>query len=75
MIRPERDPHWLLGVEHGRDGVPPYTFEDAENQRRYVEGYGRGRIQREALVAAHPWQEASWRTPLNVQLDGRRWRP
>jgi len=55
MIRPERDPHWCLGVEHGRDGLEPYTFADAENQRRYVAGYEHGRMQRH-LLAAHPYQ-------------------
>lgn len=67
MIRPERDPHWCLGVEHGRDGLSPYTFEDAENQRRYVEGYGYGRIQREALFAAHPWQRQGISTVSDLQ--------
>lgn len=52
-----RDPHWRLGVEHGRDGAEPYTFADAENQRRYVEGYERGRLGREDC-AAHPSQQA-----------------
>lgn len=66
MIRPERDPHWLLGVEHGVDGLEPYTFQDAENQRRYLEGYGRGRIRRQALLAAHPYQQAP--SALNQQL-------
>jgi hypothetical protein len=58
MIRPERDPHWCLGVEHGRDGLEPYTFADAENQRRYLEGVARGKIQRAALLAASPYQQS-----------------
>jgi hypothetical protein len=50
MIRPERDPHWCLGREHGAAGREPYTFADAENQRRYLAGYAAGRVQRAAVL-------------------------
>ena len=75
MIRPERDPHWCLGVEHGRDGLARYDFQDAENQRRYLAGYERGRMQRAALLAAHPYQGSG--LGFAVQHHGQRppWKP
>ena len=63
MIRPERDPHWCLGVEHGVDGREPYPFRDAENMRRYLLGYERGQLERRALLAAHPWQSVQAPSP------------
>jgi len=35
----DKDPHYLLGIEHSRTGHPLYQFADAENQRRYELGY------------------------------------
>jgi hypothetical protein len=52
MIRPERDPHWCLGLEHGADGRERYTFADAENQRRYVLGYDEGARRRGPRLTA-----------------------
>jgi len=69
VIRPERDPHWCLGVEHGRDGLEPYPFRDAENMRRYLLGYERGQLERRALLAAHPYQHTSLGS-LGQQLAG-----
>lgn len=78
MIRPERDPHYCLGREHGRDGLEPYTFADAENQRRYLEGYGRGKILRAALVAGAPYQNLAslgQHVTPGIQQCGPRGRP
>ena len=77
MIRPERDPHWCLGVEHGRDGLDPYTFADAENQRRYLKGVAYGKVQRAALVAASPYQGSGLGFDLQrLQQQGPRpWKP
>ena len=61
MIRPERDPHWLLGLEHGREGLHAYQFADAENQRRYLQGDARGLCERQVMLAAHPYQHAQER--------------
>jgi len=36
----ERDPHYALGIEHGRAGIPAYgDWQDAEHLRRYMAGY------------------------------------
>jgi hypothetical protein len=76
MIRPERDPHWCLGVEHGRDGLEPYTFADGENQRRYLQGVAYGKVQRAALLAASPYQSRVG-IGFDLQQQGPRqsWKP
>jgi hypothetical protein len=41
-----RDPHYALGVKHGRANEEPYPFQDPENLRRYLTGYEVGAAQR-----------------------------
>lgn len=45
----DRDPHYALGIDHGRIGADPYPFQDAENMRRYIIGYEVGAVQRRML--------------------------
>ena len=47
----DRDPHFALGLKHGRFRTPRYEFQDAEHQRRYLIGYEQGLTERGQVAA------------------------
>jgi hypothetical protein len=63
-----KDPHVALGYEHGREGRDCYTFQDAENQRRYLLGYATGAGAR-AMTISHE-QSLSQFEKLARQFQG-----
>lgn len=54
------DDQFRIGVQHGFDDEPRYTWQDPFYQERYDAGYGFGQFQRITMAKTHGISATRW---------------